>query len=434
MAVIEVILIAITIGILALAITAYSKEKLDYLSTSILGCVGIVLLVVIQEEHTDFNFFDTIDFETILYIFGMQVVVIIGEQEHVFEWVAIKLIRATKGSQRKFFYLILILGIILTGFVGDLAVCLIFTPLIIKTCRILEIPAGTYSLGLVMSLRMGTLITPYSCPENFIASIKLNLSPTFFLTYLAPLAVFLTIVTLLLFDIFILRKEESVRPERKLLLLELLDASVVIENKKRFYVAAIGTVVMFVCMFVFPQVPTFLIVFTFGFSMVLGTRRKMKNLFREVDWSLIFFFISLFILIGVLDELGFMSAIGDGIAMVSGGNIVVASVFIYIFAVVLASPLANAPIILFFLPLIQVLEINGLVLAPLGVALILGTNIGGTFLPQGTPVEMVSLEICRKFNVPNLNFRRLLRTGASFAVVDFGISFLYVIIFSLFFL
>lgn len=430
----DIVLVIVTLGILAISIIAFSKENWDYLSTAVLGSICVVALVVIQEEHASFNFFGTIDFESILFIFGMQLVVIIGEQEHVFEWVAIKMIRATKGNQRQFFYLTIILGIIFTAFVGDLAVALMFTPLIIKACRILEIPAGTYVLGLAICMKMGTLLTPYSCAENFIAAITLNLAPEFFITNLGPLAIGLGFLTIFLSDRFMLKKEQQTHPERKLLLLDLLDASVVIENKRKFYVASFGMLGMFICLFAIPIAPDFLIVLIFGFGMVLGTRRKMNRLFGEISWDLIFFIITLFILIGVLNELGFMKVIGDGVAALSGGNIVVASIYIFIFSAMISAPIVNAPIILFFLPLIQVLEVGGIALPPLAVALILGTNIGSTFLPQGAPAEMVALEITKKFDIPNMSFRRLFRTGVSFTSLHFIISLIFVILFSLPFL
>ncbi len=429
----DVVLVIITLGLITLTIIAFSKENWDYISIALLGCVICVGLIVGQETHAGFNFIDTIDIETIMFLFGMQLVVILGEQEHVFEWVAVKMIRATKGNQRQFFYLTILLGIGLTAFVGDMSVAIIFTPLIIKTCRILEVPAGTYSLGLAMSIKMGTLITPYSCAENFLTSVRLDLNVDFFFVNLVPLALVLSLITLLLLDRFLLRKEVQVQPERKLLLLELLDAGVVIENKRRFRVAGIGIILLFVCLFVFHDVPTFLLVILFGFALVLITRRKMQNLFRDIDWNLIFFFIALFILIGVLTELGFMELIGSGVAGIAGGNIVIASVTIFVIASLASAPLINAPIILFFLPLIQFLQASGLPLTPLAVALILGVNIGSTFLPQGAPSEMLALSISRKFNVPNFTFSRLLRTGAAFAALHFSICLLYVVLFSAFF-
>jgi Na+/H+ antiporter NhaD/arsenite permease-like protein len=207
----------------------------------------------------------------------------------------------------------------------------------------------------------------------------------------------------------------------------------VVENKQRFRAAGIGIILLFVCLFAFHDVPAFLLVILFGFSLVLITQRKISNLFKDIEWNLIFFFITLFILVGVLTELGFMQLIGNGIVGIAGGNIVVASVAIFVFSSLAAAPLINAPVILFFLPLIQVLEGGGFALAPLAVALILGTNIGSTFLPQGAPSEMVALTISRKFNVPNFSFSRLMRTGVAFTAIHFSICLLYVVLFSVFF-
>ncbi len=285
----EVFLILLTLGIIALTIIVFSKERWDYISIAILGCVVCVGLIVGQETHADFNFIDAVDLETIMFIFGMQLVVIIGEQEHVFEWVAVKMIRATKGNQRQYFYLTILLGIGLTAFVGDLSVAIIFYPLIIKTCRILEIPSGTYTLGLTICIITGLVMTPFSSGDNIIIASAFNLNAGFFAVYLMPLALGLMFFTVVLLDHFTLKKEAKVADERKLLRLDLLDASVVIGNPRKFYIAIGGFSALFVCLFVFPSVPPFVFALVIGSILVIVTGRKINSIFKHIQWDVIFF-------------------------------------------------------------------------------------------------------------------------------------------------
>ncbi|MBN2153855.1 MAG: anion permease [Candidatus Lokiarchaeota archaeon] len=421
----------VVLGILALIIGSISKEKWDYVSISVIGALVVTLLLVFASPHP-FNPLETIEFQPLVFIFGMQLAVLVAEKEHVFEYVTIKVIRATKGNQRVFFYLICTLGTVMAAFIADVTVSILFVPLIIKTCRILDVPAGTYSLGLTICINIGSILTPFSSGENIIISAFFGLSMGFYTSYLLAFSFAVLVVTLLLIDRLYINREPKVHGERKVLLLDLLDASVVVRSKRRFYTASLGLVGMFTCLFIFQDVPPLVFALLFGVFLLLASRNNMQDIVREIEWDVIFFFASLFIVIGALQSLGFIALLGAGIQLMVGNSVILASLLVLIFSSVMSAFLANSPTVLIFLPILDYLITGfGFPMTPLAVALLLGVNLGGNFLPQGAACDMMTLNLNKKYNVPNFSYKRLLKVGGGFAFLHLGICCAYVVMFSI---
>ncbi|TKJ21730.1 MAG: hypothetical protein CEE43_08555 [Promethearchaeota archaeon Loki_b32] len=82
-----------------------------------------------------------------------------------------------------------------------------------------------------------------------------------------------------------------------------------------------------------------------------------------------------------------------------------------------------------FIPLIGILiDTFNFSTVPLLFAFIIGINLGGNFIPQGAACDMMTLKIARDSGVENLNYKRLFKIGATFALVHLGLSILFLLI------
>jgi Na+/H+ antiporter NhaD/arsenite permease-like protein len=68
------------------------------------------------------------------------------------------------------------------------------------------------------------------------------------------------------------------------------------------------------------------------------------------------------------------------------------------------------------------------------IAFILGINLGGNILPQGSAADMMTLELSKKYCADDLNYKRLLKVGGLFAIyhIILGIGYLAIVIFLFF--
>ncbi|MBY8986677.1 MAG: hypothetical protein KGD65_16510, partial [Candidatus Lokiarchaeota archaeon] len=60
-----------------------------------------------------------------------------------------------------------------------------------------------------------------------------------------------------------------------------------------------------------------------------------------------------------------------------------------------------------------------------------GVNMAGNFLPQGSACDLLTLSLAKKYRVENLDYKRLLKTGALFATLHFLIIMGYTMVYTL---
>jgi len=106
------------------------------------------------------------------------------------------------------------------------------------------------------------------------------------------------------------------------------------------------------------------------------------------------------------------------------------------FTSILSGFMDNAPVTLIFLPIITLLiglPSYSANFTPIIFSFILGINLGGNFLPQGSAADMMTLEIAREYCVHDLSYKKLFKVGGLFAALHIiiGICYLAMIIFLL---
>jgi Na+/H+ antiporter NhaD/arsenite permease-like protein len=109
------------------------------------------------------------------------------------------------------------------------------------------------------------------------------------------------------------------------------------------------------------------------------------------------------------------------------------SFIILILVSLISGFVANTPTALIFIPIISILIYDfQFPSIPLFFACIISINIGGNLIPQGAACDMMTLKIAQNNAVENLNFKRLLKVGATFAIIHVLLSIGYLCLLSLF--
>jgi Na+/H+ antiporter NhaD/arsenite permease-like protein len=165
-------------------------------------------------------------------------------------------------------------------------------------------------------------------------------------------------------------------------------------------------------------------------------RRKpdISYYFKRVDFKLPFFFISLFVLVFCFEKVEIITIIEDFIVAIAPANLFLLCILILIVSSILSAFLDNVPVTVLFIPIIQVLIDGGYASVPLLIAFILGINLGGNFLPQGSAADMMTLDLSTKYCVEGMNYKKLLKIGGLFALLHIliGVIYLAVLIFIFF--
>lgn len=154
---------------------------------------------------------------------------------------------------------------------------------------------------------------------------------------------------------------------------------------------------------------------------------SIDNILRDVDWSTLLFFMSIFVLIGGLQKTGVISSLSSVLALLLGKNIVLGSLVLLFSVGLLSSLIPNIPLVVAMVPLLQEYLVNaGFVGAeilrpdsnvalppevlPLFYAMMYGATLGGNGTLIGASANIVAAGISAQHGEP-ISFRRFLAYG-----------------------
>ncbi|MFX0019230.1 MAG: SLC13 family permease [Promethearchaeota archaeon] len=410
----------------------FSQSKIDYFPIAlIIGAIAVVSMLTFttMDEAEILGF---IDFNTLIFIFAMQIIIYFATYNRVIEYIAIKLIFITKGNNRLFFYMICLFTGTIVAFVEDLTLSLILIPLIYRTCRILDIPAGTYMMGMTITINIGAILTPVSSLKNLIIGREFEWGFGQYLANMGILFIITLISTIFLMDRFILKKEEKPTEKNKKILLSIIEPEIVILSKKYFVITIIIILTTFGLMIIGFEPALVAIISAAILLLIHSKKTKFSDLKDEISWRIIIIFAILFILSNSLSRLGFSELISTGLVNLVNDNIYLAVLITLSLSSLLSAFLAGTPVTIILLPIFSALIGEGFFPNPIIIAFISGVNMAGNFLPQGSACDLLTLSLAKKYKVVNLNYKRLLKNGALFATIHFFIILGYTMIYTLF--
>jgi len=431
----NLILLIIIFILFVVIILSYSKSNLDVVAISLLCCFIAATITGLVTGIGFDDFIGFIEWEAIIIILSMSIITKIAQDSNILEFVAIKLFKMSKGNQRIFFWLLCIITTLLAAVISDVVVVLILAPIVIRLCHFLKIRAGTYLLGMTICINIGSILTPFSSGENIIISTAFTeLDTLYFIQFYWIFSFILLFGTIFLLDRFVLSKEPKIEELQKKYVLDLIDTDIMIKNKKMFYFNGIAIILTIILFGILPLL--YLTAVISALILVLAnrsyTKKPMSEILKDIEWEILFFFISLYVVVGCLIKAGF----GELFELIPFEvlNPFVLAFLILIIISFISGVVANTPTALVFIPIIGLLMDPvsnggfGFSSVPLLFSLVIGINLGGNFLPSGAACDMMTLKIARDSGVENFNYKRLLKMGAIFAFLHIGIAVLYLMI------
>lgn len=409
----------------------FSQDKVDYFPVALLlGAIGVATMISLG-GLSELEVLGFINFKTLIFIFAMQIIIFFATNDKVLEYLAINVIHLTKGNNRLMFWVICLFTGTIVAFIEDLTLSLILVPLIYRTCRALKIPAGTYMMGMTISINIGAILTPVSSLKNLIIGQEFNWGFGQYFVNMGILFIVTLLLTIFLLDRFILSKEKPPTEEMKGVLLKLLDPDLVVANKRNFRL----TFLVFVSTFVFLVLgfePALVVLISASILLILHWKEcKFADLKKELPLRIIVTFAVLFIFSNSLSAFGFSELVSNGLTTIINDNIFLAVLLTLLISSLLSAFLAGTPVTIILLPIFSKIVGSSVFPNPIIIAFISGVNLAGNFLPQGSACDMLTLFLAKKYMVKNLNYKRLLKNGAAFATFHFLLVLGYTMVYAL---
>ena len=154
-----------------------------------------------------------------------------------------------------------------------------------------------------------------------------------------------------------------------------------------------------------------------------------EEILFEVEWTTIFFFMGLFILVGSLVEVGVIDNLAKKMLELTKGNLFVTTLTILWVSAIASAFLDNIPFVATMIPLIKAMTASGQLDAnPLWWALALGACLGGNGTIIGASANVIVTGIMAREGRP-VSFMSFMRIGFPMMIVSIIISTIYLILF-----
>ncbi|MBW4685969.1 MAG: transporter [Komarekiella atlantica HA4396-MV6] len=378
--------------------------------------------------------------------FGVMVLVRAFEPTKIFDYLATQIVLLAKGQGKR-----LLLGIVgmvtpICAVLPNATTVMLLAPLIPPMAEEIGINFVPLLILMVFVANSAGLLTLVGDPATFIVGDAVNISFTDYLLKLSLGGVIAVVVVIATLP-FLFRKIWNTQLDN----LEHLPHPQI--NHPR--VLSVGAViVVFVLIFFvigeslpIPISPAAVALLGASLALLLSHHSKIdtvNNILRDVDWSTLIFFMSIFVLIGGLEKTGIINGLSGVLAAILGKNIVLGSLVLLFVVGILSSLIPNIPLVVAMVPLLKQYIVNvGLappeILAqdfqgqfppevlPLFYAMMFGATLGGNGTLVGASSNIVAAGISEQHG-RRISFKTFLHYGIPVMVLQLVASALYVLV------
>ncbi|HEC40222.1 MAG TPA: hypothetical protein ENI29_18430, partial [bacterium] len=105
------------------------------------------------------EFISEIDWPVIFFLISLFTIVVILEEQLIFQEVALRITKKFNTNTRKFFWAICLTSTLSAAFIEDLSVAIIFIPMIISTSEKMKINPTPILLGTTICINLASTLT-----------------------------------------------------------------------------------------------------------------------------------------------------------------------------------------------------------------------------------------------------------------------------------
>ena len=338
-----------------------------------------------------------INWETIVFIAGMMIMVEGMANSGFFRWLCMKIAKLVKYQIIPIFITFMLLSFVLAMFIDSITVILFLAAVTVELSQLLKFNPVPMILAEIFCANLGGSATMCGDPPNIIIGTSLGFSFADFVTNTGLIAV-VALVLVVIYFYFIFRKELT-ENAGKIDPSTLPDPEEAIVSKKGFTISC----VIFLCAVVLlvTHSQTGLTVSCIGVFIaavtLITSGKDALDLLKKVDYKTLLFFVGLFVVVGGLEQTGIITILAGFIGKVSGGNLKVMIAIIIWVSAVASAFIDNIPFAATMIPVIDSLAAaQGIDISILAWALAMGTDIGGSATPIGASANVVGIATAAK--------------------------------------
>lgn len=414
----------IAIGVFLFTYAFIVTEKIHRTIIAMVGGILMILLGVVDQETALHH----IDFNTLGLLIGMMIIVTITAETGLFKFLAILAAKKVKGDPLKTLVVLGIITAVGSAFLDNVTTVLLMVPVTFSITRQLKVNPLPYLITEIIASNIGGTATMIGDPPNImIGSAVKELSFMDFIINLSAISFFILFVTIAVLAL-IYRKQLHTSEELKAKVMDLNEKDEITDHKllkKALFVLGLTILGFFLHQVLHLDSATVALAGAFLLLLLTG-EHYLENALTKVEWTTIFFFIGLFVLVSGLMETGVISQLAEYGVELTGGDVAATSILILWISAIASAFIDNIPFVATMIPMIKEMGSMGITnLEPLWWSLALGACLGGNGTLIGASANVIVAGLAAKEGHP-ISFVKYMLIGLPLMLLSIIIATVYI--------
>ncbi len=435
----------------AMILTLALEEKLHAKKSVIVGVYSVIALLagaalgllpfgpvvnVFGEKLQLPVYIPAVDWSVIAIIMGSAVFVDVTSKSGLFTWIAIKLTKASGGDPYKLLISYGVMTVVFSAVLNNVTAMIIVGSLTAVSLEKLDQKDKLLGFLLIEGLltNIGGLLTLISSVPNIIVGTAAGISFVRFFIVASPYVVVATAVTIVmgakLFGITGLSDDAAKKAAAEQV--ESFDENDGIESEGFFWFATAMFLLFIVTIATTSVLPVIkdlgmgFVALAFAAIMLIRFKSTADEIYAQIDWDLLAFFVTLFVVINVMEHAQVLALIGQGLEHVIAMGDTAGSAAMLVAAAVFSSVTDNIPLAAMLAKILS--SLGTAADSPLWWSVIFGANLGGNITPIGSASTLVAVTIIHKYKLP-MSFAGFVKVALPYAIVQIIMATIYVVAF-----
>ncbi len=373
---------------------------------ALVGGLLMILLGVLSQEEA----FAAVDWNVIFLLAGMMIIAHITAETGVFQWLAIRAVKLADGRPTRLLLILSVVTAIASAFLDNVTTVVLIVPVTIYIAETLGVKPRPFLISEILAANIGGAATLIGDPPNILIGSAAGLGFNAFLAHMAPPALLTLGLYLAAAPLIFRRDLRGGAPHRERVLA--MDERKVIADpallRKALLVlgATIGGFLLHRAVHLEPAT----VALTGATVLLLWSGFSPRQALAEVEWTTLFFFIGLFIMVEGVVEVGLIDLLARRALALTGGELATAAFLVLWLSTILSGVVDNIPYTATMIPIVRELGAGGPGGQALWWALALGADFGGNATLIGASANIIVANLAAKGGQP-ITFRQFLAYG-----------------------
>lgn len=423
--------LVVSASILIIAYFFIATEKIPKVTVALVGASLTLLFGLLGQnakvdgELNPYYFINYVDFNVIFLLVSMMIIVSIATRSGMFNWVANEMLKKTKGHPKTSLLCLALFTAVASAFLDNVTTVILIMPVTFAIARELELNPVPYLITEILASNIGGTATLIGDPPNIIIGSAAGLS---FMDFINELTGIVAIILLFVVAIMIFWFRKSLKTTKeKMDRIALMDNSNTIKDKG-LMIRSLIVLTLVIAGFVTHDITHIqTCVCAMAGASILLLFEKPSDILTDVEWSTIFFFIGLFVIIGGFEKAGGIELMAKWLIDVTHGSQAAASMVILWGSGILSGIIDNIPYTATMTPMIaEIAASKGVAFAaPMWWCLSLGACLGGNLTIIGAAANVIVSETSAAEGHP-IKFMEYLKYGIVAVIISLTLSTVYI--------